>query len=107
MLSVCLFLGLSCGGSTANQPAGKGGKDETAAERARREHAESEEGRMSDQGKKWGGWRYKGARDDCFYRVGRRCFVELEAACSAAKCKGKGVKACKVEGGGPAFVSCR
>ncbi len=94
---------LGCGGSqTTTGGTTKGGKDETAAERQRREHAE-EEG-VSAQGKAWGGWQYEGSRDECFYKVGRRCFTEEAAACKAAKC---GKSKCRVDGGGPALVSCK
>ncbi|MBK7197701.1 MAG: hypothetical protein IPH80_35085 [Myxococcales bacterium] len=55
-------------------------------------------------GKKWGGWRYAGSRDECFYVVGRKCFATEAAACKAAGC-GRGK--CAVSGGGPANVKCR
>jgi hypothetical protein len=53
----------------------------------------------------YGGWRWKGKRRDCFFVVGNKCFAELDAACTAAKCKKK-KKTCRTEGGGPATVSC-
>lgn len=102
VVPLLVVLCFACGGAQTETRQGKGGKDETAAERARRELAEEE--RMSGEGKVWGGWQYQGARDECFFRVGRKCFSEEKAACKAAKC-GKGK--CKVEGGGPAYVSCR
>jgi hypothetical protein len=92
---------ISCGGSSSS---GGGRSGETAAARAKREHAESGEEEASGKGKAWGGWRYKGSRDECFFVVGRTCFTEEAAACKAAKCK-KG--RCRVDGGGPAVVSCR
>jgi hypothetical protein len=99
-LALVLALGLtSCGGASSKTEAN------TAAERARKEHAASgEEDMAQPEGGSWGGWRYQGATDDCFYVVGRKCFTEEKAACKAAKCK-KG--ACLVEGGGPATVTCR
>ena len=72
----------------------------TAAEKQRREAKASGE---SDGGK-WGGWRYQGDRNDCFYVVGRRCFKSEKSACNAAKCKTPA--ACKSTGGGPATVAC-
>ena len=75
-----LLFALACG-----TPAGPGGSGKTAAERARTEHAASGEDDPSDQGKKWGGWRYRGSRDECFYVVGRSCFKDLDDACKAAK----------------------
>ena len=53
---------------------------------------------------KWGGWRYQGDRDDCFYVVGRRCFKTKKLACAAAHCA---LDRCGVVGGGPASVKCR
>lgn len=102
MLSLCA----ACGSSGPNAAS----KDATtAAERARLEYEASEDKDLDDEGKAWGGWRYTGARDECFFVVGRRCFAELAAACKAARCKNgkKGVEACKTRGGGPATVECR
>ena len=59
---------------------------------------------VSGEGKAWGGWRYAGSRDDCFFVVKRRCFETEAAACKAAKC---GDKRCVADGGGPATVQCR
>jgi hypothetical protein len=95
---------VACGG-----PSGPRGEGKTAAERARNEHKASGEEPVDDKGKQWGGWRYRGSRDECFYVVGRTCFTDVDDACKAAKCKNgkKGAKACKVTGGGPATVSCK
>jgi hypothetical protein len=100
-LAVLLLVAAACGSST---PAGGDSTPgETAAERARREHAEANEGEVAADGKSWGGWRYKGSRDECFYVVGRTCFTDERSACEAAGCKqGK----CRTTGGGPATVSC-
>jgi hypothetical protein len=65
---------------------------------------EDAEPRTAAKGKKWGGWRYQGARDDCFFRFKRRCFTKRADACAAARC---GKKQCVIEGGGPAIVSCQ
>lgn len=65
---------------------------------------EEPEARESAKGKKWGGWRYQGSRDDCFYRHKRRCFTKRADACAAAKC---GKKQCVLEGGGPVIVTCQ
>jgi len=56
------------------------------------------------QGKAWGGWRYAGSRDDCFFVVKRRCFASEDAACKAADC---GDRRCVGDGGGPVTVRCR
>jgi hypothetical protein len=79
-------------------------KTHDAAERARAEAAANPDEPVSGQGKHWGGWRYEGARDDCFFVVGRRCFDDEQRACAAAKCKGG---ECEIHGGGPATVTCK
>lgn len=73
----------------------------TAREKQRRD-AEAE-GTLDKPGGKWGGWRYTGDRDDCFFVVGRRCFKTEAAACTAARC---GKRKCATSGGGPATVAC-
>jgi hypothetical protein len=79
-------------------------KTHDAADRARAEAAASPDEPVPGDGKHWGGWRYQGARDDCFFVVGRRCFADQRKACAAAKCKSD---ECDVTGGGPATVSCK
>lgn len=101
VLASLAYLALAaCGGPTA--PAG-GKAPKTAAERARAEKAASTEDEVSGKGKKWGGWRYAGSDDTCFFIVKRRCFEKREDACAAARC---GDRTCVVEGGGPATVRC-
>jgi hypothetical protein len=56
------------------------------------------------EGKDWGGWRWEGKRDDCFFKVGNACFDSLEAACKKAGCKGD---ACQHDKSAPANVSCK
>jgi len=102
LATLLVLVVLGCGGSQDPASGSTSGKDETAAERARREYAEEE--KVSGDGKAWGGWQYQGARDECFFKVGRKCFTEEQDACKAAKC-GKGK--CRVDGGGPAIVSCK
>lgn len=79
-------------------------KTHDAAARAKAEAAASPEESVSGDGKHWGGWRYQGSRDDCFFVVGRRCFTDEQRACAAAKCKGG---ECELHGGGPATVTCK
>lgn len=99
-LVVVLGLVGGCGESTAP----KGAKQpQSAAARARAEKAASTEEPVDDTGKKRGGWRYQGRRDDCFFLVKRKCFDNRADACAAARC---GKKQCVVEGGGPASVRC-
>ncbi len=85
----------------ASKPAAPG-KGE-AARRARAEHRTAEPDDVPSKGKKWGGWKYQGPADDCFYLVKRKCFTALDDACDAARC---GKKTCVPEGAGPASVRC-
>jgi hypothetical protein len=99
-LAISFSIGLgACGGSPP--PAGPK-QPQTAAARAKAER-DPDEDKVSDKGKKWGGWRYQGSRDNCFFMVKRRCFDKRADACTAARC---GKKQCVVEGGGPATVRC-
>jgi hypothetical protein len=66
------------------------------------ESAEEEE--VSEEGKSWGGWRWKGKRDDCFFVHGNQCFDQLAAACKAAGC---GEDSCTHDKAAPANVSCK
>lgn len=59
---------------------------------------------VSEKGKKWSGWRWKGDRDNCFYSVGNTCFATEEEACKSAECA---EGACQTEAGAPVKVSCR
>ncbi|MEZ4402904.1 MAG: hypothetical protein R3B06_22980 [Kofleriaceae bacterium] len=65
---------------------------------------DADEDKVSGRGKQWGGWRYTGSRDSCFFMVGRACFESEKDACEAAKC---GAKKCVADGGGPATMRCR
>ena len=92
---VCLALG--CGAQqTTDEPT-------TAKEKQLREA--KAKGDIDPREKRWGGWRYQGDRDDCFFVVGRKCFKTEKAACTAAKCQAP--KKCSVDGGGPATMSCK
>lgn len=94
-LAVLASLALGCGGGPPRSD-----EPTTAREKQRREAEASGE---VERGGTWGGWRYTGERDDCFFVVGRRCFKTSAAACSAARC---GKKTCETTGGGPATVAC-
>jgi len=97
VLSLLAVLAISCGGA-------RPGDEPTTAKEKQRREARSDD---APQGaKKWGGWRYKGERKECFYSLSGHCFKTEEAACAVAKCAGKKPK-CFSTGGGPAIVSCR
>jgi len=96
-LAVLGTLALGCGGSSPP----RSDEPTTAKEKQRREAEAS--GEIDRPGGKWGGWRYTGDRNDCFFVVGRRCFKTEAAACTAARC---GKRKCETTGGGPATVAC-
>jgi len=94
--TVALVLLVACGGSTVSTD-----EPQTAKEKQLREAKAAGDTNAG----KWGGWRYQGDRNECFYVVGRRCFKSENAACQAARCKSP--KKCDVVGGGPATVGCK
>src|SRR5689334_11774949 len=95
-LGLVAALALGCGGDPP-----RAGDPTTAKEKQRRDAAAA--GEPTSTTGKWGGWRYTGQRDECFFVVGRHCHKTEAAACQAARCaRGK----CVVTGGGPASVSC-
>jgi hypothetical protein len=94
--TVALVLLVACGGSTVSSD-----EPQTAKEKQLREAKAAGDTNAG----KWGGWRYQGDRNECFYVVGRRCFKNENAACQAARCKAP--KKCDVVGGGPATVGCK
>jgi len=96
-LVIVATLALGCGSG----PARTTDEPTTAKEKQRREAAAS--GELDAKDGKWGGWRYTGDRNECFFVVGRRCFKTAGAACAHARCGGK---KCVTTGGGPATVAC-
>ena len=59
---------------------------------------------VSEKGKSWGGWRWKGDRDDCYFVHKNRCFDSKSRACEKAKC---GKRGCQVDDGAPSKVTCK
>ena len=100
VLSLSLIVGAGAGGGSPPPPS-NGPK--TAVEKQRLE-AKQDPDLKPPPGKKWGGWRYQGDRENCFFVVGRRCFKTEAEACEAANC---GAKKCAKDGGGPATVTCK
>jgi len=98
VLALLLTVG-ACGGERTGGPGPR-----RAAAKTSTTTKEAPEERDSDKGKKWGGWRYQGSRDDCYYRFKRRCFTKRADACSAARC---GKKQCTLDGAGPVIVTCQ
>ena len=95
-LGLVAALALGCGGDPP-----RSGDPTTAKEKQRREAAAA--GETTASAGKWGGWRYTGDRDQCFFIVSRRCFKTEASACAAARC---GARKCETTGGGPATVAC-
>ena len=96
-LAVVVSLAVGCGGTVPSRT-----DEPTTAKEKQRRDAEAA-GERDPAAGKWGGWRYTGDRNDCFFVVGRRCFKSEAAACAAARC---GKRACETTGGGPAAVAC-
>lgn len=71
-------------------------------EKAKRDHPVDEDA-VSEEGKQWGGWRWKGKRAECYYVFNNRCFETRAAACKVASC---GKADCRVKAGAPAKISC-
>lgn len=89
------FLALtSCGGGASET------SDSSSADEGKPARGEKP---VPEQGKKWSGWRWKGKRQDCFFKVGNECHSSLEAACKAAGC---GKSSCVHDDSAPARVSC-
>ena len=88
---------------SSETPHKKGHHEPRNAKEKQRIEAAKDKDNQPD-GRKWGGWRYQGARDECFFVVGRQCFKTENEACGAAHCKAP--KKCETTGGGPATVAC-
>ena len=89
-----------CGPYDAGPPGPKTAAEKNAQDR---ETDEDVAAPVDDKGKSWGGWRYRGDRDDCFFVIERECFTTLAAACEATECK----DGCTSRGAGPAIVYCK
>lgn len=53
--------------------------------------------------KGYGGWRWRGRRQDCFFVYDNQCYAKLAAACEAAGCD---ADSCSYDGAAPANVTC-
>lgn len=91
---VALLALAACGGG------GSEGGDGSSAEGDRRARQDKP---VAEQGKKWSGWRWKGKRQDCYFKVENECHSSLEGACKAAGCKKSD---CVHDEAAPANVSC-
>jgi hypothetical protein len=89
---VAVLVFTACGGGT-----GESSDSSSADARPRKDRP------VPEQGKQWSGWRWKGKRQDCFFKVGNECHSSLESACKAAGCDRS---SCVHDDGAPARVSC-
>jgi hypothetical protein len=94
-LAVCLGLIAGCGGSSPDKTESPKGK--------KADKGDDDEEEVSSKGKKWGGWRWKGRRNDCFFIYKNECFSSMKKACKRAKCSTK----CEHDDSAPAKVSCK
>jgi hypothetical protein len=95
LLAVFLVSAIACGGSSSESDRSR------EVERA----AKPEPAPLSETGKKWGGWRWKGKRQECFYVVDNECFATKKSACRAAGC---GPERCREKDGtAPVKVRCK
>ena len=96
----------ACAGGAANSPASEADDDDSDREeeddKPRRGRVKSKDD-VSEKGKSWGGWRWKGKRNDCFFKSDNQCFDSKKKACKAAGCS---TSVCKTDDGAPAQVSC-
>ena len=103
-MTLVLWGAFACGGASKNSApddddeAGEDGGDASSSKKRKKM-----ERPVSEDGKRWGGWRWKGKREDCFFVHDNQCFATLEEACKAAKCK---MADCVQDDGAPAKVSC-
>lgn len=93
-----MFLVAGCGGAQDAEETSS--SKEVKGERGRKTSKDD----VSEKGKRWGGWRWKGNRDDCFFKFENRCFSKRKTACKAAGCD---LDACTDNGGAPVVVGCK
>lgn len=93
MLAACLGMFAGCGGSSPDN-----------AKSPKGDQAGDDDDEVSSKGKKWGGWRWKGKRNDCFFIYKNECFSTMKKACRRAKC---GDSKCEHDDSAPAKVSCK
>jgi hypothetical protein len=92
---------LGCGGPQSMESS----SDEPRTAKDKQLREAKSRGEVEKSPRRWGGWRYQGDREDCYYVVARSCFKKQAAACQAAHCSAP--RKCVVDGAGPAIVSCR
>ena len=102
LLLVFALPGCATGGAVSQSDGATSKKNKSTV---RRQKKKDKYEPLSRKGKRWGGWRYRGKSDDCFYRHGRRCYKTEKKACAAAKCSRKN-KECLLTSGAPRVAYC-
>lgn len=105
LASLVVLTSSGCGSPGAGQGEANDGEDEAsdyASERPKRGRVKDKDD-VSEKGKSWGGWRWKGDRNNCVYVFDNKCFTEKEPACKEAGCD---EKSCLVKEGAPSKVKC-
>ncbi len=105
LLAPVVALALSgCGSPGSGQSEGPDDAEEFDYDKERPKRGRvKDKDAVSSKGKKWGGWRWKGKRDNCVYVANNKCFTEKKPACKAAGCPGK---TCLEKRGAPSKISC-
>lgn len=103
VVAAALCCAFACGGATSTTTSNQRGTTSSASKSDIKRGAPDPEP-VSEEGKRWGGWRWRGKRDTCFFVYKNRCYTEKRKACAVAGC-GKGK--CAYRGGGPAEIYCK
>ncbi len=103
MRIACLLRGILVAAALALTACGGGAAETTDDSSASDGGKHGKEKPVPEQGKQWSGWRWKGKRQDCFFKVGNECHSSLESACKAAGCA---KSSCVHDDAAPAQVSC-
>jgi hypothetical protein len=103
MTTLVLLGALACGGASSNTASDDDEASDDGGDASSSKKRKPMARPVSEEGKSWGGWRWKGKREDCFFVHKNQCFATLEDACKAAKCK---MADCVQDEGAPAKVSC-
>lgn len=100
-LAAAGLIASGCGG--AADTSGTTPRNRSAKQRKAKQADYEDENSVGMSRKRVSRWRWKGARKDCFYVVGNKCFRTEKAACRAAGCKARD---CEIDAGAPMKVSC-
>jgi hypothetical protein len=103
-LAVACLIALGCGGGGAADDGTTPRSRRAKTAKAKQQADYSDENSIGMPDERVSRWRWDGARKDCFYVVGNRCFKTEAAACKAAGCRK--VDGCDMDDSAPVQVSC-